>query len=75
MAARRAIAAAYATAQALISQGGIIAPLQISNLLTSETGRAQPGLAKAMALTMIIIVTIVMVLYTVLQRRTSRWLR
>jgi putative spermidine/putrescine transport system permease protein len=66
---------AYATAQALISQGGIIAPLQISNLLTSETGRAQPGLAKAMALTMIIIVTIVMVLYTVLQRRTSRWLR
>jgi putative spermidine/putrescine transport system permease protein len=66
---------AYATAAALISQGGIIAPLQIQNLLTSETGRALPGLAKAMALTMIIIVTIVMVLYTVLQRRTSRWLR
>lgn len=66
---------AYATAAALISQGGVIIPLQIANLLTSETGRAQPGLAKALALTMILVVAIVMVLYTVLQRRTSRWLR
>ena len=34
-----------------------------------------PGLAQALALTMIVIVVIVMSLYTVLQRRTSRWLR
>ena len=66
---------AYATAQALINQGSVIVPLGISNLLTSETGRAQPGLAKALALAMILIVTIVMALYTVLQRRTSQWLR
>lgn len=66
---------AYATAAALITQGGIIVPLQISNLFTSETGRAQPGLAKALALSMIVIVTIVMLLYALLQRRTSRWLR
>jgi putative spermidine/putrescine transport system permease protein len=66
---------AYATAQALISQGSVVVPLAISNLLTSETGRAQPGLAKALALMMILIVTVVMVLYAVLQRRTSRWLR
>lgn len=66
---------AYATAAALITQGGVIVPLQISNLFTSETGRAQPGLAKALALAMILIVTIVMLLYTLLQRRTSRWLR
>jgi putative spermidine/putrescine transport system permease protein len=66
---------AYATAAALITQGGIIVPLQIQNLFTSETGRAIPGLAKALALAMILVVTIVMVLYTVLQRRTSRWLR
>jgi len=66
---------AYATAAALITQGGIIIPLQISNLFTSETGRSQPGLAKALALSMILIVTIVVVLYTLLQRRTSRWLR
>ncbi len=66
---------AYATAANLITQGGIIVPLQISNLFTSETGRAQPGLAKALALAMIVIVTVVMVLYALLQRRTSRWLR
>jgi putative spermidine/putrescine transport system permease protein len=66
---------AYATAAALISQGGVIVPLVISNLFTSETGRASPGLAKALALAMILIVTMVMVLYALLQRRTSRWLR
>ena len=66
---------AYATAQALISQGSVVVPLAISNLLTSETGRAQPGLAQALALVMILIVLIVMVLYGLLQRRTSRWLR
>ncbi len=66
---------AYATAAALISQGSSIVPLAISNLLTSETGRAEPGLAKALALSMILIVTLVTVLYSLLQRRTSRWLR
>lgn len=66
---------AYATAQALISQGSPIVPLAISNLLTSEVGRAKPGLAQALALAMIIIVLLVMVLYAALQRRTSRWLR
>jgi putative spermidine/putrescine transport system permease protein len=66
---------AYATAQALISQGSVVVPLAISNLLTSETGRAQPGLAQALALVMILIVLIVMGLYGLLQRRTSRWLR
>jgi len=66
---------AYATAQALISQGSVVVPLAISNLLTSETGRAQPGLAQALALVMILVVMIVMVLYGLLQRRTSRWLR
>jgi putative spermidine/putrescine transport system permease protein len=66
---------AYATAQALISQGSVVVPLAISNLLTSETGRAQPGLAQALALVMILVVLVVMVLYGLLQRRTSRWLR
>lgn len=66
---------AYATAAALITQGGVIVPLQIQGLLTSETGSSQPGLAKALALTMIIVVLVVMTLYTLLQRRTSQWLR
>ena len=66
---------AYATAAALISQGSIIASLLISNTLTSEVGLAQPGLASALALVMVVIVAVVMVLYTQLQRRTSKWLR
>jgi putative spermidine/putrescine transport system permease protein len=66
---------AYATAAALINQGSIIASLLIANTLTSEVGLHQPGLASALALVMVVIVAIVMVLYTVLQQRTARWLR
>lgn len=66
---------AYATAAALITGGGVIVPLQIQHVLVSEIGRNQPGLAKALALAMILVVAIVMVLYSQLQRRTSRWLR
>ena len=66
---------AYATAAALINQGGIIVPLQISNTLTSEVNLGQENFAKALALGMIVIVAVVMTLYVVLQRRTARWLR
>jgi putative spermidine/putrescine transport system permease protein len=66
---------AYATAAALINQGSIIASLLIGNTLTSEVGLHQPGLASALALVMVVIVAIVMVLYTVLQRRTAKWLQ
>lgn len=66
---------AYATAYALINQGAIIAPLQIGNDLTSEVGLHQPGLAKAEALVMVVIVTVVMTLYALLQRRTAKWLQ
>lgn len=66
---------AYATVAALLTQGGVYITLEIQNLLTSETEQTQPGLAQALALTMIVIVVIVTSLYTVLQRRTSKWLR
>jgi putative spermidine/putrescine transport system permease protein len=66
---------AYATAAVLITQGGVIVPLEIQHVLVSEVGRTQPGLAKALALSMIVIVAVVMMLYSLLQRRTSRWLR
>src|SRR5262249_18307999 len=65
---------AYATAAALITQGGILAPLHGQALLTSETGSAQAGLAKALALAMIVVVLVVTSFYALLQRRTSRWL-
>jgi putative spermidine/putrescine transport system permease protein len=66
---------AYATAAALISQGSIIAPLQIRVALTSETIAGQENVGKAIALGMIVVVAIVMTLYTLLQRRSARWLR
>jgi putative spermidine/putrescine transport system permease protein len=66
---------AYATAAALINQGGPILPLQISNAISSEVGLHEPGFAKAEAVVLIVIVAIVSVLYAVLQRRTARWLQ
>lgn len=67
--------AAYATAAALVSQGSPILPLLIRNALTSEVVLGQQHLAFALALEMIVVVVIVMSLYTLLVRRTSRWLR
>jgi len=66
---------AFATAAALISQGDPILPIAVANLLNSETGLQQPGIAQSLALEMIVIVAVVMFLYAVLQQRTARWLR
>ena len=65
---------AYATAAALVSQGSPIVPLQIRGALTSEVVLGQQNLGKAMALGMVVVVAVVMGLYTLLQRRTARWL-
>ena len=65
---------AYATAAALVSQGNPIVPLQIRGALTSEVVLGQANLGKAMALGMVIVVAVVMTLYSLLQRRTARWL-
>jgi putative spermidine/putrescine transport system permease protein len=66
---------AYATVAALISQGGIVLPLQIYNAFTSETVLGQENLAKALAGGMVVVVAIVMTLYVLLQRRATRWSR
>ena len=65
---------AYATAAALVSQGAPIVPLQISNALTSEVILGRENVGKAMALGMVVVVAVVMWLYALLQKRTSRWL-
>jgi len=67
--------AAYATAAALVSQGNPILPLLIRSALTSEILLGRQNLAFALALAMIVVVAVVMALYAVLLRRTSRWLR
>jgi len=65
---------AYATAAALVSQGSPIIPLQIRGALTSEVVLNQANVGKAMALGMVVVVAVVMALYTLLERRTAKWL-
>ena len=62
----------YATAAALISQGGIL-PLDIKQALTSETVIGQQNTAGVEALVMIVIMIGIMVIYSALERRASRW--
>jgi putative spermidine/putrescine transport system permease protein len=65
---------AYATAAALISQGSPIIPLQIGGTLSSEVVLGQENIGKAMALGMVAIVAVVMTIYVVLERRSTKWL-
>ncbi len=66
---------AYATAAALVSQGSPIVPLQIRALQTGEVVLGRQEMGRALGLGMVVVVAVVMTLYAVLQRRTSRWLR
>lgn len=66
---------AYATAAALISQGASIVTLQIAQALQSEVVPGQENVGKALALGMILVVSLVMLLYALIQRRASRWVR
>jgi putative spermidine/putrescine transport system permease protein len=66
---------AYATAKALISQASPLVSLRIGTFLTSEIVLGQANLGKALAFGMIAVVALTMILYALLQRRTSRWLR
>ena len=67
--------AAYATAAVLVSQGQPIVPLLIRQAITSEVLLGQANVGFALALEMIVVVTVVMVAYSLLLRRTSRWMR
>jgi putative spermidine/putrescine transport system permease protein len=66
---------AYATAAALISQGSPLVTLQIANTLQSEVVIGRENVGKALALGMIVVVSVVMVVYALIQRRASRWVR
>ena len=66
---------AYATAAALISQGASIVTLQIAGSLQSEVVIGQENVGKALALGMILVVSVVMLLYALIQRRASRWVK
>jgi len=62
----------YATAAALISQGGLIS-LDIRGFINSETVIGHQNGAGVLALAMVITMIIVMYVYSVLERRASRW--
>jgi putative spermidine/putrescine transport system permease protein len=67
--------AAYATAALLVSQGNPILPLFIRTALTSEVMLGRQNLAFALAFEMVVVVAILMTFYSLLVRRTARWLR
>lgn len=66
---------AYATAAALVSQGSPIITLQIADQMTSEVVLGQENVGKALALSMIVTVALVMLVYAWIQRRASRWVK
>jgi putative spermidine/putrescine transport system permease protein len=66
---------AYATAAAIISQGCTLVTLEIACQMQSEIILGQENVGKALALGMIVIVSVVMALYALIQRRASRWVR
>lgn len=64
----------FATAAALISQGGIV-PLTIRAQLTSETIIGLQNVAGVLAFGMVVVMVVVMGGYSLLQRRAARWQR
>ncbi|WP_255252642.1 ABC transporter permease [Curtobacterium sp. 'Ferrero'] len=64
----------FATAAALISQGGIV-PLTIRAQLTSETIIGLQNVAGVLAFGMVVVMAVVMGAYSLLQRRAARWQR
>ncbi len=66
--------AAYATAEALTNGTINLVPLLIGNVLNGNLV-SDPQFGDALALGMIVIITISVVIYGLLQRRSARWLR
>jgi putative spermidine/putrescine transport system permease protein len=66
---------AYATTQALTSGSLAITPIQIGTFLNGNVLAGQENVGKALGFGMVMIIAAVMVIYSVLQRRASKWLR
>lgn len=67
--------AAYATAYALSTGSIPLVPLQIGSLMSGNVMAGEQNLGNALGMWMIVIVSLVVVGYVLLQRRTARWLR
>ena len=66
---------AYATAAAILSQGCGLVTLQIGCQMSSEINLGNENVGKAIALGMIVVVSIAMAAYALIQRRASRWVK
>jgi putative spermidine/putrescine transport system permease protein len=66
---------AYATAEALTSGTIPLTSIQIGSFLNGNVLAGQENVGKALSLGMVVIITAVMGLYVLLQRRSARWLR
>ena len=67
--------AAYATADALTSGSIALTPIQIGSFLNGNVLAGQQNIGKALGLGLVLIIAVAMVIYTLAQRRASRWLR
>jgi putative spermidine/putrescine transport system permease protein len=65
---------AYATAEALTGGTVALTPIQIGDLLNGNVIAGQENLGYALGLIMVAIIAVVMIIYTLIQRRASRWL-
>ncbi len=66
---------AYATADALTSGTILLTPIQIGSFLNGNVIAGQTNVGKALGLGLIVIIAVAIALYSILQRRVSRWLR
>ena len=66
---------AYATAEAMTSGTIPLTSIQIGSFLNGNVIAGQQNVGKALGLGLVLVIAIVMVVYTVLQRRAARWLR
>src|SRR5580692_1071056 len=66
---------AYATAEALTSGSIALTPIQIGSFLNGNVLAGQQNIGKALGLGLVVIIAVAMVIYTLAQRRASRWLR
>lgn len=67
--------AAYATAESLTTGIIALAPIQIGVVLNGNVVAGQTHVGYAIAFGMLVILTVTMVLYAMVRRRASKWLR
>jgi putative spermidine/putrescine transport system permease protein len=66
---------AYATAEAMTNGTIALTPIQIGTFLNGNVIAGQENVGDALALGMVVIIGVIMIAYTLLQRRAARWLR